>query len=314
MEHRVNTPGHALEKLCRVASEEILLVAPYIKASACARLLASIPKTIELNCVTRWRPADIMAGVSDLEVFRVVDKHGGNFWLRQDLHAKYFRGDENVLLGSANLTSTALGWSPKPNLELLIDTNLEMEGLQDFENTLFEAAIQVDENLYKTFSETAKNWKLNAPLENHQDVVLEEYVFSNPQLRLECWIPACRSPADLFRIYQPFEADFLPTETLQSGKLDLAILQPPPRLTADQFKNVIAVSLLATPVFNAIDRFIIEPRRFGEVREYLQQKLSLSYEQAGRAWQTLIRWMRCFLLERYDYKKPNYSEIIVRKS
>ena len=314
MEYRVGTPGSALEKLCRGASEEVLLVAPYIKASVLARLLASIPITIELDCVTRWRPADIMAGVSDLEVFRIVDEHGGKFWLRQDLHAKYFRGDEHVLLGSANLTSTALGWSSKPNLELLINANLKMEDLKDFENILFEAAVQVDENLYTTFRDSAKNWKLDAPPANHQDILLEEYLFSKPQLRLKSWMPACRSPADLFSIYQPSEADFLPTETLQSGNLDLAILQPPPRLTAEEFKNVIAVSLLAIPVFNVIDRFVTEPRRFGEVREHLQQELSLSYEQAGRAWQTLIRWIRYFLPERYEYKKPNYSEIIVRKS
>ena len=79
MEHRGDTPGSALEKLCREASEEVLLVAPYIKASACRRLLMSIPKTLKLNCVTRWRPADIAAEVSDLEVFRIVNEHGGKF-------------------------------------------------------------------------------------------------------------------------------------------------------------------------------------------------------------------------------------------
>ena len=314
MKHRGHTLGSALERLCQAAPDEILLVAPFIKASAFARLLKSVPKTTRLNCVTRWRPADIMARATDLEVFRIIDEHGGTLWLRQDLHAKYFRGDDNVLIGSANLTNTALGWSSNPNLEILLNANLKENGLEEFEKTLFEAAVCVDENLYKTFLESADNWKLNVHLEDHQNVLVEETFPYEPQLRLESWIPACRSPADLFRVYQPSETELLPTETFQSGKHDLAILQPPLGLPKDEFKGVIAVSLLAIPIFNSIDRFVIKPRRFGEVREYLQQKFSLSHEESTRAWQTIIRWIRHFLPERYEYNKPNYSEIILRKS
>lgn len=314
MKHRGHTLGSALERLCQTASDEILLVAPFIKASAFARLLKSIPQTTRLNCVTRWRPADIMSGATDLEVFQIVDTHRGTLWLRQDLHAKYFRGDDNVLIGSANLTNSALGWSSNPNLEILVNVNLKENGLEEFEKTLFEAAVCVDENLYQTFLESADNWKLDAYLEDHQDILVEETFSYEPQLRLESWIPACRSPADLFRVYQPSESEVIPTETAQSEKHDLAILQPPLGLTTDEFKGVIAVSLLAIPIFNSIDRFVIKPRRFGEVREYLQEEFSLSHEESTRAWQTIIRWIRHFLPERYEYNKPNYSEIILRKS
>lgn len=314
MKHRGHTLGTALEQLCQAASDEILLVAPFIKASAFARLLKSIPITTRLNCVTRWRAADIMAGATDLEVFRIIDEHGGTLWLRQDLHAKYFRGDDNVLIGSANLTNAALGWSSNPNLEILLNANLKENGLEEFEETLLEAAVCVDENLYQTFLESADNWKLDTRLEDHLDVLVEEAFPYEPQLRLESWIPACRSPADLFRAYQPSETELLPTETFQSGQHDLAILQPPLGLTKDEFEGVIAVSLLAIPLFNSIDQFVVRPRRFGEVREYLQQEFSLSHEESTRAWQTIIRWIRHFLPERYEYNKPNYSEIIVRKS
>lgn len=314
MKHQGLTLGSALERICQEASDEVLLVAPFVKASALARLLESISETAKLTCVTRWRPADIMAGVSDLEVFSIIDGHGGTLWLRQGLHAKYFRGDDNVLVGSANLTDSALGWSSNPNLELLINVDLRENGLEEFEKTLFKAAVQVDKNLYETFLESADNWKLSAHLEDHRDVLLEETFSFEPRLNLESWVPSCRSPADLFRVYQPFGSEVIPTETLRAGKLDLAILRPPLGLTADEFKGVIAASLLAIPIFNSIDRFVIEPRRFGEVREYLQQEFALSHEESTRAWQTIIRWIRHFLPERYEYNKPNYSEIILRKS
>jgi len=41
-------------------------------------------------------------------------------YIRQDLHAKFFAADDRCLVGSANVTSAALGWREPANLELLI--------------------------------------------------------------------------------------------------------------------------------------------------------------------------------------------------
>ena len=113
--------GTELSKLCTEANQEVLLVAPFIKAFVLERLLDKISPNVSLKCITRWFPEEIVTGVSDLEVWNLIqNRPNSSLWLRPDLHAKYYRADNRCLVGSANLTGKALCWSNLPNLELLM--------------------------------------------------------------------------------------------------------------------------------------------------------------------------------------------------
>ena len=71
--------------------------------------------------VTRWRPAEIAAGLSDLEVFDIANERPRTeVRLSHSLHAKLYVADDRCLVGSANLTAAALGWRQDSNLEILI--------------------------------------------------------------------------------------------------------------------------------------------------------------------------------------------------
>ena len=70
--------------------------------------------------MTRWRLADLLAGVADLGVYDAAVAKGAHLYLRYDLHAKLFVADDRCLVGSANVTDTALGWRSPENLELLV--------------------------------------------------------------------------------------------------------------------------------------------------------------------------------------------------
>ena len=71
--------------------------------------------------ITRWRAKEIAAGVSDLDVLQVAhDRPNTELALLDDLHAKLYLADEQCLVGSANLTGSALGWSNRSNIEILI--------------------------------------------------------------------------------------------------------------------------------------------------------------------------------------------------
>ncbi len=108
--------GTELFELCAEANQEVLLVAPFIKASVLERLLDRIYPDVSLKCITHWFPEEIVAGVSDLEVWNLIqNRPNSSLWLRPDLHAKYYRADNCCLIGSANLTNKALGWSDCPN-------------------------------------------------------------------------------------------------------------------------------------------------------------------------------------------------------
>jgi hypothetical protein len=103
--------GTELSNLCAEANKEVLLVAPFIKVSVLEKLMNKIiSPDVSLRCVTRWFPEEIVAGVSDLEVWSLIhQRSNSSLWLRPDLHAKYYRADQQCLVGSANLTGKALG-------------------------------------------------------------------------------------------------------------------------------------------------------------------------------------------------------------
>lgn len=149
--------GTQLEKLCAEACNEVVLVAPFVKAFVLKELLAKISTDITVRCVTRWQPEEILRGVSDLEVWSLIKKRPrSSLLLRPDLHAKFYRADEKCLVGSANLTAKALGWSNLPNLELLVPLTASEPTLKTFEAELFRGCVQVNESLFDQMSATVQ--------------------------------------------------------------------------------------------------------------------------------------------------------------
>ena len=63
--------GTELSKLCAEARNEVLLVAPFIKVTVLEKLLNEIPSNISIRCITLWFPEEVVAGVSDLEVWNL---------------------------------------------------------------------------------------------------------------------------------------------------------------------------------------------------------------------------------------------------
>jgi len=302
------TPGDALLSLSQSARRELLLVAPFMKAGPLERLLDSADARVDPVCITRWRPSEIAAGVSDLDVYGVLAERSGALWLRQDLHAKYFRGDDTVLVGSANLTGAALGWSVDPNLEILVTVDRFSKEVVDFERVAMQGAVKVDQDLHETFAAAAKCWSVSGRLHDIELQRLDQEI----AIETEFWLPALRNPAELYFVYQLVNSHGLPIATREAAMRDLAVLQPPPGLSKEDFGRAIGAVLLSIPVVNSIDRFVVVPQRFGAVRNLLKDHLELSHAEATRVWQTLIRWLRHFLPNRYEYSRPRYSEIMVR--
>ena len=102
------------------------IIAPFIKTDALRSLLDVIPSSASIRCVTRWLPAEVAAGVSDLEVLDVLEVRGAHELLLVDrLHAKLYIADSHCLAGSANVTRSGLGETDDAgNIEILVDTEL----------------------------------------------------------------------------------------------------------------------------------------------------------------------------------------------
>ncbi len=93
--------------------------APYMGADALRRALSKVSPQACLTCITRWHLQDLLHGASDIDCKTNNTGFGGSFRFQLTLHAKDYRPDDSILMGFANLTLPALGWSEQAKPEIL---------------------------------------------------------------------------------------------------------------------------------------------------------------------------------------------------
>ncbi len=304
-------------QICSRAKRELCLVAPFIKLVTLKQILEKVNTNVVVKCFTRWRPEEIAAGISDLEVWSLLrDRPQSSLWLRNDLHAKYYRADDQCLIGSANLTQSALGWSTSPNMELLIPAHPDNPILHTFEHNLSHKCIQVDESLYEKMRLAIKQF-----CQRQSDVIwIHPEQDSKPSgdeiaqpLDLERWIPRLRTPDSLFLAYMG-QKDRMTSAAWEAAQRDLMAFDVPKYLTKAAFNAYVGSLLVQMPVIQHIDQMLILPQRFGSMSKLLKSLPCAEDPKfdADRAWQTLMRWLCYFLPNRYGLSAPNYSEVFYR--
>jgi len=298
--------GDRLLALCARAERELVLCAPFMKAAVIARVLEQTPAGVKVESFTRWRADEVAAGVSDIAVLPLVEARGGAVYLCDRLHAKYARADDEVLLGSANLTAAALGWSVAPNLELLIDARADEPGVQALEEALRHESVPATQELAEQVKAAAE--LLPPPPVRPPDA--EDELTEKSE---RPWHPQLREPFDLFTAYsEGFQA--LSRASARAARHDLAALGIPPGLEREPFEAVVASRLTQLPLIDRLGSFLRAPRRFGEVRSFLGGAVALDRDEAEHAWQTLMRWLLHFLPGQYVREVPSHTEVVVRRA
>ncbi|CAM3359018.1 phospholipase D family protein [Mycobacterium colombiense] len=276
------------------------MCAPFAKEAVVERVMSAVPVNVRVVLYTRWRPEEIAAGVSDTRVLQVVRARGGGVYLHNRLHAKFFRNENDVLLGSANLTATALGWSQNPNIELLVPSS--RDEIAELEKRLTVESTLATEELAREVEEIAKFFPGPTSVPVQLDHSAEP-----PDL----WIPQLRMPSDLYLAYSHGPSS-LTSRSAAAATLDLAVLDLPVGLDKRQFELLVGHRLGCQPIFRDIDQHLERPRRFGEVRQRVSQITGFDHDQAAETWQTLMRWMLEFLPNRYTHDVKRHSEMFSR--
>lgn len=297
----MTTLGADLLDLAKESCWEFIMCAPFAKQREVSKVVSAVPSGVRITLFTRWRPDEVAAGVSDTEVLSVIHGRGGVVYLHDRLHAKFYRNENRALLGSANLTGSALGWSSNPNIELLVQSH--DRAIQDVERCLAAESVPATDEIAKEIEELA------ALLPSR--VELPDALAST--ISLDNWVPSLRMPSDLFTAYRVGAAALTSTSAAAAG-VDLAILDLPVGLDQAQFTALVGHRLRCQPIFKAIDEFLSEPRRFGEVCELIRKLTGFDREQAEVAWQTTMRWMLEFLPHRYSRQVFRHSEVLSRTS
>ncbi len=310
--------GEDLEKLCKGARQEITLITPFIKMATLKRLLEKVADDVIVKCVTRWRPEEIINGVSDIEIWLLLkERPKTSLWLRSDLHAKCYFADDVCLVGSANLTNAALGWSNQPNLELLISVPATQPKLLEFRQDLITGCIRVEDELFEYMRFLTEQFRTNQKSQTFLELETTNEEFSLPfeieVVPSEMWIPSLRHPENLYTAYSGRWSELTSVSQL-AAMSDLKALSVPRMMSKKDFETYVAFLLLQKPIIQHIDSFVRTSQRFGAVSEFLKHLPCARTPEfdADSAWQTLMRWMLYFLNGRYSLAVPNHSEVIIR--
>lgn len=261
-------------------AEDIVIVAPYIKQSALQHILSDCAHTANIVCATRWTVPDVLSGASDIEARQIILDRRGEFRLHARLHAKYFRFADHVLVGSANVTASALGLSDTPNVEILCEPSasfdaaaFEREVIRD-SHIIGDAEARIWEALVKLLPPTI------TPLVGRDS-------------NLEAWLPVTREPAHVWLTYQGRQREIPSTDERRLAAIDLAELRLPDGLDRPQFDALLAGRLLSS---SRVD----DVRRLADLEEVaawdeLGRRWAVTRRDALRARSTVENWLAEFL-------------------
>lgn len=270
-------PWDALKRLANGA-DCVFIVAPYIKQDALRRVLALTSEQALLTCVTRWKRADVVAGVSDVACRSLVVERGGSFLLHQRLHAKYYRFEGSALVGSANLTAAGMGYGSLPNTEILCEPGHEFDGAAFEQELLGEARVVTDLEF--------ERW--NA-LEQTPAVIPAVALSEEPSE----WRPMSREPGHVWLAYCGDTTGVVSSDEQVRAVRDLAALHLPPDLDRASFDAIVGAELLSSAP-------IADVMATGEVPDEvawttLADRWGTTRREAQRFRETAWIWIRSFL-------------------
>jgi hypothetical protein len=225
--------GDLLIEHLRRAQFSVLLCAPFIKMTVLKALLDCVGDGVSVRIVTRWIPEEIAAGVSDLAVFDLVQtRENCSLQLLDNLHAKLYLADDDALVGSANLTGRALGWSSSPNVEILTRVSVSDSSvarcLVALENS--RPAMKEEMERIRELVDAMKSPKLPEAAE-------ADCAITRP------WLPTLGAPSRLFEAYLPQTRGRLMQPIVDAADVDLKALDIQTGLNQDDFLEAVKVGL-----------------------------------------------------------------------
>ena len=273
------SPWASIAAYC-VNAEDVTIVSPYMKEPVLKELLNLIQGHPKLECFCRWTPQDIWLGTTDTACRQLVIERGGQFFLHKRLHAKYYRFDHHILIGSANCTAPGLNYKQTGNLEILCSPDLS------FDRTLFESQLRSEAT--EVSDEEMAFW-LNCPVKSNTNRTSQSEATTNT---LEDWKPLTRFPEYLWLIYSEQREDIPDNTQRERAIIDLDTLRPPPGLQQEQFNHWITASLFSSPFIASVVE--IEPLYEDQAWAILSQQWGLQTNEAARARATAQNWLKHF--------------------
>jgi hypothetical protein len=288
--------GDLLIEHVRRAQTSVLLCAPFIKKSVLKVLLDCVSDNVFVRIVTRWIPEEIAAGVSDLGVFDLVQaRENCSLYLLDNLHAKVYMSDDGVLVGSANLTGRALGWSSSTNLEILTQVNASDASVVRCLEALTKSRIATKEEM-EDIRELAGSI-VSPQLPEGADA---------DDARARTWLPTLSAPARLFEAYVPEGRERLTQPVVDAADVDLKALDIRIGLNRDEFFEAVKAglrSMTATKRILEAARFDLSDAAGADLVKTLSSSDDIS---PAVQWAIVREWITFFLKDEYEIAPQSF--------
>ena len=302
--------GDRVSQLIGHAREEVILVAPYIKVGALRKALTALSDdVVNLTCVTRWLPEDIAAGVCDLDILNTINSSpGGKLLVHPHLHAKYYRADAQCLIGSANLTSRALGWTTPANIELLVEVPHDFPGVKAWEQNVLSSAIEATMELQSQIAQEADLIRSRQEIVQVPEVETDEGDIGP----VNHWVPRCPVPDRLWDVYSgAASATAMLQSTRDAANEDLKALKPPLGLNKPLFEAYVPGILKQMPLVLAIDDLASRGLADTEAYDFLESQLgSRALYSPQQTWEILKSWLVYFMGS--SYRVETREDVLVK--
>lgn len=252
-------------------SQNLVLIAPYIKRPVLKNLLELRRDEALCTVLTTWKPRDVKFGATDLDCYEVCRSYGIPLLINNRIHIKaYFDYGRDGIIGSANLTETALGLTEPFNYE--VAQKIE---LAEIDNVYFD---QIIAESFPVTDEIFADILRQVEAMKDGDALPKDFSIEVPQDHfLLSALPQTDNPDSLYRLYSG-KTKGTPREKACAAA-DIFRYKISAGLTEKNFMNELRTTFFAHPFIIAFlsynDSFVrggLRGRQFGDLRAWIQSR------------------------------------------
>jgi hypothetical protein len=305
-------PLHAIiDQITRSGDPLILVVAPFIKLEALKSLFEEAPVSNGCRVVCRWQPLDLVAGVSDLEVYGYLKDRGWDFFVNQQIHMKLYVFESNLAFAtSGNLTMTGLGYVDAARANVEVGTIVELTA-QDWVNlyrVIAESRLITPE-LYARFEEYVRTHPPPQPSDPAPDLL------GPPKKYTLAALPATETPDTLADFYFSMSSVSQSPDLERRGYHDLATFDIRGNFSRQEFEIALEAAWRRNPFVQDFVEYLRRngSLRFGAVNTWIHEKcedVPLPYRwEVKNSTRIFYNWMAHYFAE-VSWGRPHYSQVI----
>lgn len=267
----------------------LYLISPFIQLGALRKTLEVCESAEDLIVITRWTAADILSGVSDIEIYPYLKGRKHRLYINSSIHLKLFVfNDNNVFHCSGNITSKGLGIIESgANIEVGVFGKLELDDWKHLyllinnsfcvTDKIYEKAVMYYEK-YKKEKEQLPPLNLSVRDERTPYVVPFNYCsksFLEPENPFSInSLPAVQTPEKLYELYKDGNP-FMQEDKELSIKLvhDLILFEIPLNLQGKEFYDTLKVNFMRNQFISQLLSYIEAnaPLRFGTITQWVHE-------------------------------------------